>query len=356
MKHRRFAAHGAALALGLLPSCSDDSPSAGHSIAGNGGTASRPDGAVSDASASGAAPSDAALADATSNGGPVDLPLSTVSANGFTFNLRTLGPADGEPVILLHGFPETSYEWRYQMVALARAGYRTIAPDQRGYSPGARPSVVSDYAVVDLVADVLAIAAALGVDRFHVVGHDWGAAVAWGIAAIAPGRVRSLTSMSVPHPAPLAAQIADPKSCQHQASAYFKLFAADASDVSFLSNDAGFLRATYGEATPDARAEYLRVLDSEPAINAALNWYRANTSTSGELAAPPVRAITVPTLLIWGDKDQFFCRDTIELTKDYVSAPYELEILAGVDHWVPELAATRVNELLLAHLRAGDGG
>lgn len=354
MNRSWLAARGAfvALILVFLPSCSDDAPPP-ESAGGSGGSAGTSrDAALPDATSvvDASAPFDAGQS-------VVDIPITEVNANGFTFTVRTLGPVDGEPVILLHGFPETSYEWRYQMVALARAGYRTIAPDQRGYSPGARPRAVKDYGVVDLVTDVLAIAGALGVDRFHLVGHDWGAGVAWGLAGIAPSRVRSLTSLSVPHPAPLAAQIADPQSCQHQASSYFKVFDADASDQSFLSNDAGFLRGVYLENTPDARQAYLAVLDDEPAIDAALNWYRANTSSAtGEFTIPTVGAITVPTLLVWGDKDTYFCRDTIELSKNYVSAPYELEILAGVDHWVPELAAPRVNELLLAHFRAVDGG
>ena len=104
--------------------------------------------------------------------------LTQVAVGDFTFDVRMAGPDDGEVVILLHGFPQTSYEWRHQLGALAEAGYRAVAPDQRGYSHGARPPDVEDYTVSLLVGDVLGLADAIGAERFHVVGHDWGAAVA----------------------------------------------------------------------------------------------------------------------------------------------------------------------------------
>ncbi|MEA3055414.1 MAG: hypothetical protein QOD30_846, partial [Actinomycetota bacterium] len=117
-----------------------------------------------------------------------------------TFEARVAGPDDGEPVLLLHGFPQTSYSWRAQLEALGAAGYRAIAPDQRGYSPGARPTEVEAYAIEHLVADVVGMADALGLERFDLVGHDWGAAVAWATAITRPDRVRSLAALSVPHP------------------------------------------------------------------------------------------------------------------------------------------------------------
>ena len=118
----------------------------------------------------------------------------------FTFDARAAGPAEGDPVLLLHGFPESSHEWRAQLRALGGAGYRAIAPDQRGYSPRARPIGVDNYRAEHLVADVISMADAIGVDRFHLVGHDWGAAVAWHVAGRHPERLRTLTPVSVPHP------------------------------------------------------------------------------------------------------------------------------------------------------------
>jgi pimeloyl-ACP methyl ester carboxylesterase len=274
-----------------------------------------------------------------------------VPAAGFTFKVRLAGPKDGEPVVLLHGFPETSYEWRYQMKTLAAAGYRVIAPDQRGYSPGARPEAVSAYALPLLVVDVLSLTTALGADRFHVVGHDWGAAVAWGVALFAPQRVLSLTSVSIPHPGALERQLADPTSCQHAASSYFDSFAAPGSEDLFLINDAWLLRAAYAGLSTDAIEAYLGVLRSKVALGAALNWYRANVSHREIVGAVDLPA-TVPTLLVWGDQDPYICREGIDGTASFVRAPYRLEVLAGVGHFVPELAPDRVGALLLEHLRS----
>ena len=133
-----------------------------------------------------------------------------IEASGFVFDARVAGPEDGEPVLLLHGFPSTSWEWKDQLRALGEAGYRAVAPNQRGYSPGARPEAVEAYAISNLIVDVLNIADALGFDRFHLVGHDWGAGVAWGLGVAAPDRLLTLNPISVPHPDAFQAELADP--------------------------------------------------------------------------------------------------------------------------------------------------
>jgi len=130
-----------------------------------------------------------------------------LAVGAYTFGARAEGPPDGDLVLLLHGFPETSYEWRHQLAALGAAGHRAVAPDQRGYSPGARPAAVAEYAVEHLVADVGGFADALGADRFHLVGHDWGGFVAWYAGGSFPGRVRTLTVVSTPHPVAFAAAL-----------------------------------------------------------------------------------------------------------------------------------------------------
>lgn len=278
-----------------------------------------------------------------------DFPVTKVTANGFTFDVRTAGPETGEVVLLLHGFPETSYEWRYQMQALADAGYRAIAPDQRGYSSGARPADTSDYSLLKLIGDALALTTALGVERFHVVGHDWGAAVAWGAALVAPDRVLSLTSVSIPAPGALSTLLADPTSCQYKDFAYYNLFVMPSSQDLLLQNGAQALRGTYAELSPYAEREYMNALDSEDALGAAMNWYRANVMNRqivGAVATP----VTVPTMLVWGDEDPVICEAGIDSSAQYVAAPYRLEVIAGVDHWVPERAAARLSELLLEHL------
>jgi pimeloyl-ACP methyl ester carboxylesterase len=134
-----------------------------------------------------------------------------------TFDARVAGPEDGELVLLLHGFPQTSYSWRSQLEALGAAGYRAVAPDQRGYSAGARPAEVERYAIPALVGDVIAIADELGGHRFHLVGHDWGAAVAWQVAGRHQDRLRSLTVLSVPHPS-ASASVSDAARYQFSAA------------------------------------------------------------------------------------------------------------------------------------------
>jgi pimeloyl-ACP methyl ester carboxylesterase len=275
-------------------------------------------------------------------------PLSRLNANGFTFDVRLAGPTNGELVVLLHGFPETSFEWRHQMNALVKAGYRVLAPDQRGYSEGARPPATDDYAIGHLIGDVLGMVDALGVDRFHLVGHDWGAAVAWGVGIAAGTRLRTLTAISVPHPGAFNTVLSDKNSCQYNASAYFDVFTAPNSEDAFLADDASALRDTYREFPPEVVAEYLRVLSRKPALSAALNWYRANIENRKPKGAVETH-VTVPTMMIWSDGDSFLCRDGADLTQNYVDAPYHLEVIEGVDHWVPELAAAKVTELLLDH-------
>src|SRR5205807_9057314 len=136
----------------------------------------------------------------------------------FAFDARAAGPADGELVLLLHGFPQSSWEWRSQLSALGDAGYRAVAPDQRGYSPRARPDGVERYEVEHLVADVLAIADWLGGHRFHLVGHDWGAAVAWAVGGTHPERLHTLSIVSVPHPKAFAVELACNEDQQNKSS------------------------------------------------------------------------------------------------------------------------------------------
>jgi len=287
-----------------------------------------------------------------SNGDPSDwgeVLETQIQVGELLFDARVAGPDDGDLVILLHGFPQTSHEWRAQLSALGEAGYRAVAPDQRGYSPGARPTGVADYEISLLVQDVLDMADQLGAPRFHVVGHDWGAVVAWALAALAPERTITLTAVSIPHPDAFAQELADPESCQAQASAYFDFLISPASEAALLANDAAQLRALYSELGEDAVNEYLRVLGTEEALSAAINWYRANIADR-QIAPGPAGSTTVSTVFIWSDGDAAVCREGAEATEQFVAAPYRFEILEGVSHWVPELAGDAVNGFLLEHL------
>lgn len=279
-----------------------------------------------------------------------------IPVGDYVFDAKTAGPDEGEAVFLLHGFPQTSHEWRAQLPALAEAGYRAIAPDQRGYSPRARPLEVSEYSVVTLATDVTAMADALGIERFHVVGHDWGAAVAWAVAGLFPERIRSVAPISVPHPDAFAAVLSDPASCQYQASSYFDFFVTPAATDLFISNGGANLRAVYA-GIPEADIDvYVAALGTREAMDGALNWYRANVENRN-INAPPLGPTRVPALFVWSDGDTALCREGAELTESFVEAPYRFEIIAGVNHWVPDLAPDQLNALLLAHLaRVKPGG
>lgn len=270
-----------------------------------------------------------------------------IEANGFVFDARAAGPEDGEPVILLHGFPETSAEWKHQLSALGLAGYRVIAPDQRGYSAGARPAEESAYFMPNLGSDVTAIADALGFERFHLVGHDWGAAVAWFVGVASPERLLSLNPISVPHLDAFSKTRNDPESCQYSASGYIDFFIQPNSHEVMLADDARFLRGIWDVSAAANVDEYLEVFQEPGALKAALDWYRAN-SLSGP--SPEIGPVTVRTMYIWSTGDTALCEDGAYLTGDYVDAPYRFEILEGVNHWVPEAAAEQVSALLLSHL------
>jgi len=266
----------------------------------------------------------------------------------MVFDVRDGGPPDGEPVVLLHGFPQDSTAFDRMAPALHTAGLRTLAPDQRGYSPGARPVGRSHYRVREAVGDVLAMLDAAGLDRAHIVGHDWGGAVVWAMAAWHPDRVRTLTALSTPHPA--AMQRAWVTSDQGLRSWYMGFFQLPLlPERLLLARDAAPLHRmlTRGQLPPDAVDRYVARMREPGALSAALGWYRAIPWSVRE----PVGTIRVPTLHVWSTGDAFLGRAATEATEDFVDAPYRLEVLEDVPHWIPELAADRTAELVTAHVK-----
>jgi pimeloyl-ACP methyl ester carboxylesterase len=266
----------------------------------------------------------------------------------YRYSARAAGPDDGELVLLLHGFPETSYEWRAQLDALGGAGYRAVAPDQRGYASGARPAALEQYAVDRLVDDVFGFADALGAERFHLVGHDWGGFVAWYAAARDEGRLRTLTVVSTPHPVPFRAAMRSGGD-QRERSSYMQWFRDPDAEAAWLADDAALLAAAFADLPLDTREEYRRVFtaDGGAALTGGLNWYRANTFH------PPEGPITAPTLYVWSTDDPALGREAAEGTAAQVEGPYRFEVLDGVGHWVPEAAPAELNRLLLEHLAGG---
>jgi len=276
-----------------------------------------------------------------------------VPVGEFVFDARAAGPADGELVLLLHGFPQTSWEWRSQLQALGDAGYRAVAPDQRGYSPRARPQGVEHYEVQHLVADVLAIADWLGGHQFHLVGHDWGAAVAWAVGGLHQERLRTLNIVSVPHPKAFATALAESED-QRDKSSYIELFRQEGKAEEVLGED-DFLRLRMMLNTAGSEAdteEYMRVLGQPGALTAALNWYRAmKPGLVGDIGP-----ITMPTMFVWSTNDIALGRVGAEATGQHVEGPYRFEVLEGVSHWIPEQAADDLNRLLLDHLATRPAG
>ena len=266
--------------------------------------------------------------------------------DGQTFDALVAGPADGEPVVLLHGFPQTSRAWRHQLDALAAAGYRAVAPDQRGYSPGARPEPISEYAIDHLVGDVLGIADALGIASFHLVGHDWGGAVAWQVAGRHPDRVRTLAVVSTPHPAAMGKSIREGE--QREKSSYMLMFREEGSEDRFLQNDAELLQRMYlASGMPEEEvAEYVPLFRDRDRLRGGLNWYRAADVGLADAMGP----ITMPTLYVWSTEDVALGREAAEWTAQHVEGPYRFEVLEGVSHWVAETASDDLNRVLLEHL------
>jgi len=297
----------------------------------------------------------AACADTNDGGGPVVVPAlwgeirqMEIEVGEFVFDAIAAGPPTGEPVMLLHGFPSTSHQFEHQVRALGAAGYYAVAPDQRGYSPRARPAMVEQYSMQYLVEDVIAMADQLGFERFHLVGHDWGANVTWAVGGNHPERLISLNPISVPHPLAFTQALLDSDSDQAQRSSYITFFQTPNSQDVLLANDAQLLRNIYTGVNEEDIEVYLEALGTPEALSAALNWYRALNFGSSLV----VGQIDLPTLFIWSDEDAALGPDGAMFTVNFVDGPYKLEILEGVNHWVTDITPEAVSQLLLEHIEA----
>ncbi len=262
------------------------------------------------------------------------------------FDALAAGPTDGRAVLFLHGFPEAAIQWSEQLAVLGGADCYAVAPDQRGYSPGVRPEQVADYRLEELVADVVAIADQLGWQRFDLVGHDWGAAVAWAAAAGHPERVRTLTAVSVPHWDAFSHALAHDED-QQQRSGYMRTFQGSGAERALLADDARKLRRIYQDLVPrDHVEDYVRRLSEPGALTAALNWYRAMRYGG------PIGPIIVPTLYVWSTEDVAIGSAAALATREHVTGDYRFEMLEDLSHWIPEQAPEELGRLLLEHLLA----
>jgi pimeloyl-ACP methyl ester carboxylesterase len=270
----------------------------------------------------------------------------SIALNGFQFTLLSAGPKDGEPVILLHGFPQFADVWTPLLTTLGRIGFRAVALDQRGYSAGARPVETEFYGASELTSDVIALADALAWSSFHLIGHDWGGFIAWQLAAQNSDRVRSLSILSTAHiDAFLNAVASDPD--QKARSQYIQLFKmpGQVAEAMFLKDDGARLREVFKGKVPEKQVSrnVLRLLEPG-ALTAALNWYRAL-----DLDAR-IGPVSLPTLYIWGDQDMALGRAAAEATGRYVNGQYHFEVLPGYSHWLQDEAPEAIKDLIVRHI------
>ncbi len=264
--------------------------------------------------------------------------MDSYERDGLVFDVTDSGPAGGEPVVLLHGWPQNRSAWAEVTPRLADAGLRTLAPDQRGYSPRARPAGRAAYRMSELVRDVEALLDAAGLESAHLCGHDWGGALAWAFAGSRPGRTRTLTVLSTPHPAAL--QWAFLHGDQALRSGYLLVFQVPALPELFVRHGLAPLLRQSG-LTDEAAQRYAAWQRQPGAAEGGLGWYRGIPASRGmrsaarPSAAGPSRRITVPTTYLWGRHDVALGRAAAERTARHVSGDYRfVELDAG--HWLPE--------------------
>jgi pimeloyl-ACP methyl ester carboxylesterase len=266
-----------------------------------------------------------------------------VDCAGVSLDVHVEG--SGTPVVLLHGFPDSKRLWTKQIPALVDAGFQVIVPDQRGFGDSDKPAEVEAYAIPFLAIDVTAILDALSIERAHVVGHDWGAAVAWATASFAPDRVNQLVTLSVGHPTGF---FVDP--IQREKSWYMLLFQFPGVAEAWLSgNDWAGLRE-WG-AHPDVDG-VIADLERSGSLTPGLNWYRANITPEGfvgpPLELPPVQA---PTMGLWSSGDFALSEAQMVGSAKFCSGEFRYERIDGPGHWMQWEAPDKVNALLLDFLQ-----
>ena len=265
----------------------------------------------------------------------------------LVFDVIDAGPSDGPVVVLLHGFPQLNTSWNAVIARLAARGYRCLAPNQRGYSRGARPTRRRDYRVPELVEDTSALIDASGAKRVHLVGHDWGATVAWGVAAEIPDRLATVSPLSVPHPAAFLNALATSR--QGLASWYMYIFQLPGLPERFLLGRQGeatrlskFLQSF--KQAPEAADRDARAMADPGVLSAGLNWYRAIPLTDMRGVGAK---ITVPTMYVWSDADNAVLGKGARGCGRYVSGEYRFETLHRVSHWMLDEQPDAVADLLL---------
>jgi pimeloyl-ACP methyl ester carboxylesterase len=268
--------------------------------------------------------------------------MRRVEGDGVT--LAVLDEGEGTPVLLLHGFPDSSYLWRHQVAELVDAGMRVIAPDLRGFGESDKPEAVEAYTLQRSRADIVAVLDSLDVARAHVVGHDWGAGLAWVLAAFAPERVDRLVAMSVGHPNTFRLTVE-----QREKFWYQLLFQFNVAEELLVRDDWRLFRDLV-RGNGDLE-RYISDLSRPGALTAGLNWYRANSHPRRELEARrPFPTIAAPTLGLWSSNDDYLLEEAMVRSAEHVTGPWRYERIEGASHWMQLDEPARVNGLLLEFL------
>ncbi|MGH8595840.1 MAG: alpha/beta fold hydrolase [Gammaproteobacteria bacterium] len=246
------------------------------------------------------------------------------------YNFQVTDEGHGEPVLLLHGFPDSARLWRHQIPALVAAGFRVIAPDQRGFGESDKPQEIAAYALREVIGDVIALLDALGVERVRLVSHDWGAAVGWGLAAYYPQRIVRHAALSVGHLTALwQAGLA-----QRRLAWYMLLFMRrDLAEEILMRNDWEWMRDLF-QHHPEMET-WIRDLSRPGALTAGLNWYRANVDV--ETWGPEgwvLPRVTIPTLGVWSTGDAYLTEVQMVASSEFVDAPWRYLRVEGASHWL----------------------
>ena len=261
-------------------------------------------------------------------------------------------PKDVPLVVFLHGFPEFWWSWRDQLKALSAAGYWAVAPDMRGYNESDKPEGVASYELESLAGDIAGLIRALGREKAIVVGHDWGAVVAWGFAMLHPELLERLAILNVPHPLVMLKNLrSSPK--QILKSWYIFFFQLPRLPEKLVSRkDYEFARTTFRIDGFDKETieHYIDALRVPKALTSAINYYRASIRRAAKGRLPIIREITQKVLVIWGDKDRYLKREMAAPPEKLVPNARVVH-LPNATHWVQNDAADEVNRLLLEFIR-----
>jgi pimeloyl-ACP methyl ester carboxylesterase len=261
---------------------------------------------------------------------------------GVELEVSVEGPADGKPVLLMHGWPDSHRLWRHQVAALTEAGYRTIAPDLRGFGASDKPTDVEAYKVAHSVVDMIAVLDACEVGSAAVVAHDWGAVAGWGLAAYAPDRVERYAALSVGHPKAFT----DAGFAQRMRSLYMLLFNIPVVAEQWLSTFGAQMLASHAD-----REAVLAELAEPGAMTASLGWYRANASPKTLVSPPPeLPPVTCPVTGVWSSADVALTEVQMTGSDRYVEGPWHYERIEGAGHWMQLDAPEELNRILVQFL------